>query len=418
MKELSIYIHIPFCVRKCLYCDFLSFPVSGTVSRIETPSALCAGSSAEEKIKHYVNLIKKELVRESVKYRQHQVISVFWGGGTPSLLSGNIITDVMEIVRKNYRMEAGAEITMEMNPGTADAQKLRQYVAAGINRLSIGLQSADDSELARIGRIHDYRTFLNTYDAAEKAGFRNINIDLMSALPGQSAASYEQTLKRVIALLPEHISAYSLILEEGTPLYERRADYLFPTEEEEQEMDRLTREVLASGGYHRYEISNYALEGYECRHNKVYWQRGDYAGFGLGASSMVGNVRWSNPAEMEHYRKYVEQPGVEADVCGEVGTVQGKVQAAETAAEYVPARQILTTREQMEEFMFLGLRMVNGVSEEKFERTFGLPMETVYGDVLAGLYRQGLLLKEQNRIRLTERGMEVGNYAMAQFLFN
>ena len=183
-------------------------------------------------------------------------------------------------------------------------------------------------------------------------------------------------------------------------------------------MDRLTREILASGGYHRYEISNYALEGYECRHNKVYWQRGDYAGFGLGASSMVGNVRWSNPAEMEQYRKYVEQPGVEADVCGEVGTVQGKVQAAETAAEYIPARQILTTREQMEEFMFLGLRMVNGVSEEKFERTFGLPMETVYGDVLAGLYRQGLLLKEQNRIRLTERGMEVGNYAMAQFLFD
>ena len=468
MKELSIYIHIPFCVRKCLYCDFLSFPVSGreevyrregvrmegAMPVQETASGqaegvcgvpfqavapLCGSAVSEEKIQNYVNLLKKEIIREAVKYQEHQVISVFWGGGTPSLLSGDIITDVMGLVRENYQVVEGAEITIEMNPGTADQEKLRQYIAAGINRLSIGLQSADDGELLRIGRIHDYQTFLRTYEGAREAGFRNINIDLMSALPGQSVASYGQTLRQVTALAPEHISAYSLILEEGTPLYERREEYFFPTEEEEQEMDRLTREVLSSCGYHRYEISNYAMEGYECRHNKVYWQRGDYAGFGLGASSMVGNVRWSNPAKMEQYRQYAEccpEQTMEqeyahvAEETGEQavihvrersagwGTVQTAKQRQETVVEYNGARQLLTVQEQMEEYMFLGLRMVRGVSAENFAHTFGQSIETVYGDVLDGLYRRGLLVKEQDSIRLTERGMDVSNYAMAQFLFD
>ncbi len=217
MRELSIYLHIPFCVRKCLYCDFLSFPV---------------GAGADGKrIESYVNLLKEEIIKETPKYRAHQVISVFWGGGTPSLVAAKAVSEIMETLRRYYRLAADAEITIEVNPGTVTADKLQAYITAGMNRLSIGLQSADDGELARIGRIHDYRTFLETYRLAREAGFRNINIDLMAALPEQSVDSYRETLRRAAALMPEHISAYSLILEEGTPLYEKRQACRFPTGE-------------------------------------------------------------------------------------------------------------------------------------------------------------------------------------------
>lgn len=433
MRELSIYLHIPFCVRKCLYCDFLSFPV---------------GAGADGKrIESYVNLLKEEIVKEAPKYRDHQVISVFWGGGTPSLVAAKAVSEIMETLRRYYRLAADAEITIEVNPGTVTADKLQTYITAGMNRLSIGLQSADDGELAQIGRIHDYRTFLETYRLAREAGFRNINIDLMAALPEQSVDSYRETLRRAAALMPEHISAYSLILEEGTPLYEKRQACRFPTEEEDREMYLLTDAYLSASGYHRYEISNYAREGYECRHNKVYWQRGDYAGFGLGAASMVQNVRWQNPAEPERYERYVRY-GIPASDTGAdeaAGTVQmqeGDVLAGQIREEHVLAgqireehvlagqiqeehvltvqmreRHVLTVQEQMEEFMFLGLRMICGVSRERFAAQFGRQMEEVYGAVLERMYKQALLVREEDRIRLTERGLDVSNYVMAEFLF-
>ena len=379
-KELSIYIHIPFCVRKCFYCDFLSFPAG----------------EVKDTIEYYVNLLCREIKQSAEAYIEYQVISVFLGGGTPSLLTTDQIGRIMETVRRHYRIEPNAEITMEMNPGTVESGEPEQYIIHGINRVSIGLQSADDGELRRIGRIHDYAAFLRTYDLVRRAGLCNVNIDIMAALPGQSIASYEQTLRRVTALAPEHISAYSLILEEGTPLYERQSEYRFPAEEENVEMDLLTRRYLADCGYHRYEISNYAREEYECRHNKVYWQRGNYVGFGPGAASMVENVRWSNPFSMESYAAYVTRQGT-ADLLH---------------------RQILTPQEQMEEYMFLGLRMVCGVSAAAFARTFGISVEDVYGDVIRELHRQGLLVREGDRIRLTRRGLDVSNYAMAQFLFD
>ena len=226
MRDLSIYIHIPFCARKCLYCDFLSF----------------SASAAE--IKSYVNLLLREIKEQSVFYRDHRVISVFLGGGTPSILPAEAVGRILETVREYYRMTEGAEITVECNPGTVTAEKFIDYITCGINRLSIGLQSTQDEELERIGRIHDYKTFLETYRMARAAGFQNINIDLMAALPGQSIASYRETLERVTALSPEHISAYSLILEEGTPLYDRKEQYCFPTEEEDREMYQMTREYL------------------------------------------------------------------------------------------------------------------------------------------------------------------------------
>lgn len=410
MQKLSIYIHIPFCVQKCLYCDFLSFPVGDVKGRPAVRKAAegsdvtacksaisCRPGTAQDDIERYVNLLCREIIQSAEDYIEYQVISVFLGGGTPSLLAADQIGRIMETVRGHYRMADHAEITMEMNPGTVQAGEPEQYITTGINRVSIGLQSADDEELRRIGRIHDYDAFLRTYDLVRRAGFCNVNIDVMAALPGQSLVSYEQTLRKVAALAPEHISAYSLILEEGTPLYERRSEYRFPAEEENVEMDLLTRRYLAACGYHRYEISNYAREGYECRHNKVYWQRGDYIGFGLGAASMTENVRWTNPSSMEAYAAYVA----------------GKEPAAD-----IPHRQVLTRQEQMEEYMFLGLRMICGISTAEFARTFGISIEDVYGEVIGDLRRQGLLVREEDRIRLTKRGLDVSNYAMAQFLFD
>ena len=373
MRELSIYIHIPFCVRKCLYCDFLSAP------------------AGREEIESYVNLLLLEIKKQSIFYGDHRVISIFLGGGTPSLLPAADVERILEQIRRCYPMAADAEITIECNPGTVTAEKLHHYITGGINRLSVGLQSTDDAELARIGRIHSYRDFLESYRLAREAGFGNINVDLMAALPGQSVDSYRRTLERVTALAPEHISAYSLILEEGTPLYVNQSGYTFPTEEEDREMYALTGEYLAEAGYCRYEISNYGREGFACRHNKVYWKRGDYAGFGLGASSMVDNVRWKNPEDHAAYAVCVES--------GERREVQ-----------------ILTLEEQMEEFMFLGLRLMRGVDTEEFKRLFGKPMEEVYGKQLASFTAQGLLFRDKGRLALTPRGIDVSNVIFAEFL--
>lgn len=396
MEELSIYIHIPFCVRKCRYCDFLSFPMSADRFG-NTPE-----ESADARMESYVNLLRKEIIGAAPQYIRYRVLSIFFGGGTPSLLPVGEAGRLIDTIKTHYRMADDVEITIEMNPDTAREDKFQEYITTGINRLSIGLQSADDDELERIGRIHDYRTFEKAYELARRAGFRNINIDLMAALPEQDVDSYERTLKKVTSLTPEHISAYSLTLEEGTPLYVHRDMYRFATEEEDREMYALTEKILGSCGYHRYEISNYALDGYECRHNKVYWQRGNYVGFGLGASSMVNNIRWSNPAEMELYSAYVERFS----------------QDANRDDGYVLNRQSLTIHEQMEEYMFLGLRMICGVSTRKFAENFGTSIEAIYGEVPDKLCKQGLLVQEEGYIRLTARGIDISNYVMAQFLFD
>lgn len=396
MKDLSIYVHIPFCVRKCLYCDFLSAPA-------------CNGE-----MRSYVNSLLREIEKQSIFYGDHRVVSIFLGGGTPSLLSAQETGRILERVRARFSLAEDAEITIECNPGTATAEKLKNYITYGINRLSIGLQSTDDGELERIGRIHNYRDFLETYELAREEGFRNINIDLMAALPGQSLASYRKTLERVIALSPEHISAYSLILEEGTSLYVNRGLYTFPDEDEEREMYELTEKVLGEACFHRYEISNYAKAGYECRHNKVYWRRGDYVGFGLGASSMVGNVRWKNPDTHADYAAYVEKM--------EPADKSRAMHIAQTRAEWMTAAgarevQPLTLQEQMEEFMFLGLRLTEGVDLEEFRRCFGKTADEIYGKQMRDFVAQGLLEREGQRLRLTPRGIDVSNVVFASFLF-
>jgi len=396
MKKLSVYVHIPFCVKKCDYCDFLSAP-------------------ADENTKtEYVDRLLEEIEKEAENYRDYMVVSVFFGGGTPSVLKKEDTARIMSALREHYKIAETAEITSEVNPKTADDNKLKAYREMGFNRLSIGLQSADDKELKTLGRVHNYSDFLEVYKAARKAGFQNINIDIMSALPGQTPESYRKTVERVLKLQPEHISAYSLIIEEGTPFYSRygEEDELrkksgkscieengkqgsemlhLPDEEEEREMYMLTGELLENYGYHRYEISNYAKDNYECRHNKAYWERQDYVGFGIGAASLVQNVRFQNKRDIKGY-------------------LSGDFEKEEV--------DTLTEKESMEEFMFLGLRLMCGVSKEQFLMQFGIPMEQVYDDVLNKMEKQGLLVNGNERVCLTGKGLDISNYVMAQFLLD
>ncbi|MBQ9928107.1 MAG: oxygen-independent coproporphyrinogen III oxidase [Lachnospiraceae bacterium] len=386
-RALSVYIHIPFCIRKCLYCDFLSAPAT------------------DEMRTRYLKCLSSEIERESHKYCAYKVRTVFVGGGTPSLLSGNEMKQLLECVKLNYDVAEDAEITAEVNPGTVNLRKLEGYYEAGINRLSIGLQSADNKELQCLGRIHSYEEFLQTYENAVKTGFNNINIDLMSAIPGQTVESYQKTLKAVLSLNPSptHISAYSLILEEGTPFGDNPPE--LPDEETDREMYKITDEMLKDSGYHRYEISNYAKEGYECIHNKVYWKRGDYVGFGIGAASLVDNVRFHNIADIEEYmgqlEKYKEISLPELHLKEDI--------------------QSLSVEEQMEEYMFLGLRLTEGISEKDFFETFQKSIHEVYPGLIAKLKKQGLIICEPedengNRIKLSDFGLDVSNVVMAEFL--
>lgn len=381
MRPLSIYIHIPFCIKKCLYCDFLSAP---------------AGQQLQSA---YMDALRQEIERESKSYVNHCVKTIFVGGGTPSILPGEEIKKLFHILRSNYILAQDCEITIEVNPGTVTKEKLKTYRQAGINRLSLGLQSANDQELRDLGRIHNYETFLQTYEAVVKTGFNNINIDLMSAVPGQTVASYCETLRRITALepAPTHISAYSLIIEEGTPFYTQTPE--LPDEDSEREMYKITNDFLFTRGYHRYEISNYAKEGYECRHNTVYWQRGEYVGFGIGAASLIDNCRYSNIRDIESYINCVTQK-----------------------KEIKEEKQKLSIEEQMEEFMFLGLRMVKGVSPAQFADCFGQTIDWIYPGIIDEFCKQGLLIKQgsgkETRVALTDWGMDVSNQVMAAFLLS
>lgn len=379
-QPLSIYVHIPFCKRKCLYCDFLSAP------------------ACYQERESYVKALLREISMMADKCRDYQVISLFFGGGTPSLLSKSQMERIMKVVRKNYDLAENAEISMECNPATASFEKLKAYRESGINRLSIGLQSAYDKELKALGRIHNYRQFLQTYEDARKAGFTNINIDLMSALPGQTLVSYEDTLQKVMALHPEHISAYSLIIEEGTPFYDMELS--LPDEDTERRMYHRTNTLLQKSGYSRYEISNFAKKGYECRHNLTYWTGIDYVGFGIGAASYFQGYRYKNISDISRY--------IEMCSCSFMPQ----------EAPWHEERQLLTVEEKMEEFMFLGLRLKAGISEETFYETFQRNVDDVYPDVLKRLTEEGVLVRKNHRIYLSKKGTDVANYAMAQFLLN
>ena len=393
MKDLAVYVHIPFCVKKCNYCDFLSFNASRDIQN------------------KYIDSLINEIKQAASDFEDFSIRSVFLGGGTPSLPDAVCISKIMEALGENYSFSGNPEISMEMNPGTVTREKLLTYKSAGINRISIGMQSSKDDELKALGRIHDNQKFLDCYNLVREAGFKNVNIDVLSALPGQSFDSYMDTLRQVVSLKPEHISAYSLIIEEGTPFFDLYGEDAtasegsgsLPSEDEERRMYHATKSFLKEYGYERYEISNYALKkdcDFSCIHNKAYWTGVDYIGFGLGASSMIENVRWSNISDLEEYTRLL--------------AASDSFSCKKIRCEITP----LDEKTQMEEFMFLGLRLTDGISIAGFADRFGKDIDSIYGAVIQKKISEGLLEKNSDRLRLTEYGMDVSNYVMSEFLLD
>lgn len=371
-RDLELYIHIPFCVKKCAYCDFLSGPAD------------------EETMEYYVRALIREIESIESMKEMYRVITVFVGGGTPSVLGGEQIERIFAALREKFAMESVREVTIEANPGTVTREKLKAYRRAGINRISFGLQSANNEELKQLGRIHTYEDFLESYMLAREEGFDNINIDLISAIPNQTVESWKSTVDRILKLQPEHISAYSLIVEEGTPFEKmygedgNRKEEL-PSEEEERMIYQKTKKWFQEAGYERYEISNYAKKGYACRHNLGYWERKEYLGLGLGASSLIGNVRFQNTEEMKTYLKYSDD-------------VRKRKQNEE----------VLTKEEELEEIIFLGLRKKDGISKKE--------VDFFCGEQIEKMICQGFLEEKDGNIRLTERGIDISNYVFAEIL--
>ena len=386
-RRVGIYIHIPFCRKKCNYCDFLSFPLEETKPE-ETQS--------KTKKSAYLKALCEEIRQSHSRLKDCVADTVFIGGGTPSLLSGEEIEELFDELRSCIPLSEDAELSMEMNPGTARPDRLAAYRRAGINRVSVGLQSACDKELELLGRIHTFAQFEQTYAMLRESGFSNLNVDIMSALPFQSMETYAETLERVAALKPEHISAYSLIVEPGTPFYDRFAEgegqNALPDEETDRRMYAYTTEYLKERGYHRYEISNYARDGFACRHNLKYWQMEEYIGFGLGSASYFGGKRYKNT---EDFGTYLSAQGRDE-------------KRVETA---------LAREEEMEEFMFLGLRTMRGVPKKAFYDRFGVQMCEVYGSVIDKYVQSGLLVSD-SCLRLTDAGIDVSNTVMADFLLS
>ena len=406
-KEMELYVHIPFCVKKCNYCDFLSF------------------SADEETQQEYTKALCRELEFYGESSRDYHVSTVYIGGGTPSWLKEEYLASVMEQIHRSSAIDKDAEISIECNPGTVTDHKFAVYRDSGINRLSIGLQSADNEELKLLGRIHTKEQFLKMYALARKNGFGNINIDLMYGLPGQTVEAYYRSLEQVIRLKPEHISAYSLIIEKGTPFYETykfdvvkqdaglRTDFL-PTEEQICQMTELTDKALKTMGYEHYEISNYAKKGFACRHNIGYWKRTSYLGVGLGAASLLDNIRYSNTRELYSYLE--ETRNIHGGIW-QNPLPDGSVDELFATNLHASAERV-SRNAQMEEFMFLGLRMIRGISRDEFQAAFQIPIEAVYQDVMMRLMQEKLLEKREGRIYLTEKGQDVSNYALSQFLLS
>lgn len=379
-KKLELYIHIPFCIRKCNYCDFLSAPADDVTKR------------------SYVNQLIEEIRMQAECYGDYQITTIYFGGGTPSILNGVMISNILGAVYESFAVEASAEITIECNPGTLDGDKLGYYKEAGINRISLGVQSTDDAELKLLGRIHSYDDFLKSYQLVREAGFTNVNLDLMSALPHQTVEQWKTTLRKALMLKPEHISAYSLTIEEGTPFWQKYTTLdgkkELPDEDADREMYASTKEILEKHEYARYEISNYALPGFECRHNAGYWTGAEYLGVGLGSSSYIMNRRFHSERDLNTYlgvRMHEDLTPLYQDV------------------------QELSEADQMEEFMYLGLRMMKGVSGSDFMHRFGRNMFNVFSVPIHRNLAMHLLEEDAPFLKLTERGIDVSNRVFTDF---
>lgn len=449
-NELGIYIHIPFCVHKCIYCDFLSSPadvhtrkqyVRALINEIYlTREGKCANkliknvlqgdnTSYEDMKEQAVNGLtsdyalydtvcmadyEKTIMQEDISgcvddiksENGHIVTSIFIGGGTPSAIDAEDISDILDAVRKNYNVSDKAEITIECNPGTMDKKKAVIYRKAGINRISFGLQSTDNNELRMLGRIHTYEHFMESYKIAREAGFDNINIDLMSALPGQTMESFKAVLEKALSLGAEHISVYSLIVEEGTRLSDNIDSFPpIPSDDEDRQMYYMTKEMLSSYGYEQYEISNYAPKGYECKHNLKYWERCDYLGFGIGAASLYGGRRYTNISDIGRYM----------DVLTEITNALDKSYVNELLQIRTDMEE-LSKEDEMSEYMFLGLRKTKGIDITDFKEEFGTDIKDIFGEAIEDNIARGLLIHDGNCLYLSKRGIDISNTVMSDFI--
>ena len=382
MKKLGIYIHIPFCKQKCFYCDFVSY------------------ANQDKYFQKYVQALSKE-INNFIDNNKIEVQTIYIGGGTPSLIDAKYIEEILCIFEKRNLLKEAKEITIEVNPGTVTEEKLRNYKNSGVNRLSIGLQSTEDKILKQIGRIHCYDDFLNTYKMAREVGFKNINVDLMIGLPNQKILDVKNSLEKIIKLEPEppnHISVYSLIVEENTPIEKmlESGELELPNEELERNMYWYVKNFLELNGYKHYEISNFAKLGNESKHNLDCWNQKEYVGFGVAAHSYIDDVRYGNIGNVEEYIKNCEN--------GEFG----KNKVIDEVENDIFSKE--------KEFMLIGLRKIDGVSIQDFKNRFGENPIFVFKDELNKLVDENLLIIDFDRIKLTNKGLDLANIVWENFV--
>jgi len=415
--NLALYVHIPFCIQKCGYCDFNSYAGYGPEAQ----------RSYVEALMHEMDLWARR-----PEAAQMPVTSVFIGGGTPTVLDGELLAAVLRAARERFALTPDAEVTVEANPGTVDVagEKLHRVREAGANRISFGVQAGQPHLLRRLGRIHTVEEVERAVAAARAAGFENLNLDLMYDLPGQTPADLRETLTWALSLEPTHISAYSLIVEEGTPFFaaQQAGQLDLPGEEAEAEMETILAELLGAAGFHQYEISNWARRGFECQHNQVYWRNEPYLGLGCGAHSYLqlqaplGNLGLPAPrlsaSRVQGGCEVHTAPGKRGDHYRfwNLRTPTAYRNALEAGRLPVEAGEAVDEATEMAETMMMGLRMVSGVSEERFMARFGQQLESVYGQVIDRLQRLGLLERRDGAVRLTARGMRLGNLVWQEFL--
>ncbi len=379
MKSISLYVHIPFCQKKCYYCDFNSY------------------SGKQHLIKDYIEALKKEIIMYKFILNNYRIDTIFFGGGTPSILEGDQITDIIDTIKKHYVVRDGAEISIEANPGALNYNKLKKYYSSGINRLSIGLQACQDNLLKTLGRIHSFEDYLKNLKEARKAGFTNINTDLIFSLPGQKKEHWEKCLEKIVSLDMPHISAYSLIVEEGTPLnnWVKNKIVALPDEEIQLKMYHHTIKYLKEKGYIHYEISNFAKSGFQCKHNMVYWYNKQYIGLGAGSHSYFNKKRFSNVNGIEEY----------------IDLVKSNKTPIEDEID-------VSIKDEISETMFLGLRLIEGISIDEFTKRFNISPFEIYEKQIKKFSEQGLLEWDKTHIRLTQKGIDISNIVFQEMLLD
>lgn len=377
MKELGIYIHIPFCKSKCIYCDFTSF------------------ANKEKVVQKYIECLKKEIQQN--KEDNSIIDTIYIGGGTPSFIESKYIKEILEILKSKFKIKQEVEITIEVNPGTVNEEKLNDYKIAGINRISIGLQTTNNTILKQIGRIHTYEEFINTYNVARKVGFNNINVDLMLALPSQTLQDLKNSVEQVIKLKPEHISIYSLIIEDGTKMQQliENKKIRLPSDELERKMYWNIKHKLENNGYIHYEISNFSKKGYESKHNTNCWKQKEYIGFGVAAHSYINNKRYCNTNNIEEYIKNIQNNNFKNNI--EICEIQNEEQ-------------------KKKEYMLLGLRKIEGINIQEFKNKFIDNPIYLYYKELQELVKQELIQVELNNIKLTNKGLDLANIVWQKFI--